>query len=78
MLSESYSTYWERYRELQEQAQLRGAAEFKRAAKILVKTRDAKGMLRLLEERTDMHYEDFEAGSNARDGQATDRGNGKD
>jgi len=52
-------------------------AEFKRAAKILVKTRDARGMLRLLEERTDMHYEDFEAGSNAQDGQAMDRGNRK-
>ena len=33
--------------------------DFKRASKILVKTKDAKGMLRLIEERTDMHYEDF-------------------
>ena len=34
--------------------------EFKRASKILVKTKDAQGMLDLIEERTDMHYEDFE------------------
>ena len=33
---------------------------YKRAAKILVHTKDAKGMLRLIEERTDMHYEDFD------------------
>jgi NAD-dependent dihydropyrimidine dehydrogenase PreA subunit len=33
---------------------------FKRAAKVLVKTKDAKGMLKLIDERTDMHYEDFE------------------
>jgi Pyruvate/2-oxoacid:ferredoxin oxidoreductase delta subunit len=37
-------------------------ADFKRAAKILVRTRDAKGMLRLIEERTDMHYEEFQSG----------------
>jgi Pyruvate/2-oxoacid:ferredoxin oxidoreductase delta subunit len=34
---------------------------FKRAAKILVKAKDARGMLALIEERTDMHYEDFDA-----------------
>ena len=34
--------------------------EFKKASKILVKTKDAQGMLDLIEERTDMHYEDFE------------------
>ena len=34
-------------------------AEFKKASKVLVQTRDAKGMLALIEERTDMHYEDF-------------------
>jgi epoxyqueuosine reductase len=34
---------------------------FKRAAKVLVKTKDAKGMLKLIDERTDMHYEDFES-----------------
>lgn len=32
---------------------------FKRASKILVKAKDAKGMLDLIEQRTDMHYEDF-------------------
>ena len=36
--------------------------EFKRASKILVDTKDAAGMLRLIEERTDMHYEDFDPG----------------
>lgn len=41
----------------------RFGADFKRASKVLVKTRDARGMLQLLEERTDMHYEDFDAGS---------------
>jgi len=33
---------------------------FKRASKLLVQARDANGMLKLIEERTDMHYEDFE------------------
>jgi epoxyqueuosine reductase len=32
---------------------------FKLAAKVLVKARDAKGMLKLIEEGNDMHYEDF-------------------
>lgn len=34
--------------------------EFKKASRVLVKTKDAKGMLRLIEEHTDMHYEDFD------------------
>jgi epoxyqueuosine reductase QueG len=33
---------------------------FKRASKLLVQTKDAKGMLALIEQRTDMHYEDFD------------------
>lgn len=33
--------------------------QFKAASKLLVKTKDAKGMLQLIEERTDMNYEDF-------------------
>jgi Pyruvate/2-oxoacid:ferredoxin oxidoreductase delta subunit len=33
---------------------------FKRASKVLVRTKDAAGMLKLIEERTDMHYEDFD------------------
>jgi epoxyqueuosine reductase QueG len=33
---------------------------FKKASKLLVKTKDAKGMLNLIEQQTDMHYEDFE------------------
>jgi len=33
---------------------------FKKASKLLVKTKDAKGMLALIEQQTDMHYEDFE------------------
>lgn len=41
--------------------------EFKRASKVLVKTKDAAGMLQLLEERTDMHYEDFDPGVKAPD-----------
>jgi epoxyqueuosine reductase len=36
--------------------------DFKRASKMLVKSKDAKGMLQLIEERTDMHYEEFEPG----------------
>lgn len=36
--------------------------EFKRASKILVQARDARGMLALLEARTEMQYEDFDAG----------------
>jgi hypothetical protein len=35
---------------------------FKRASKMLVQARDAKGMLTLIEECTDMHYEDFNQG----------------
>ena len=34
--------------------------EFKLAAKVLVRAKNAKGMLKLIEERTDMRYEDFE------------------
>jgi epoxyqueuosine reductase len=34
--------------------------EFKRASKMLVAAKDAPGMLRLIEEKTDMHYEDFD------------------
>ena len=40
----------------------RFGADFKRASKILVDARDAAGMLQLIEERTDMHYEDFDSG----------------
>jgi len=36
------------------------SGSFKRASKMLVQAKDAKGMLKLIEERTDMHYEDFE------------------
>lgn len=32
---------------------------FKAASKVVVKAKDAKGMLALIEEHTDMHYEDF-------------------
>ncbi len=46
----------------------REGAEFKRAARVLVEARDADGMLRLIEERTDMHYEDFDAPTKAEDG----------
>jgi epoxyqueuosine reductase QueG len=35
---------------------------FKLAAKVLVKTKDAKGMLKLIEEKNDMRYEDFGEG----------------
>jgi Pyruvate/2-oxoacid:ferredoxin oxidoreductase delta subunit len=35
-------------------------AAFKRASKTLVQAKDAKGMLKLIEEQTEMHYEDFE------------------
>lgn len=35
---------------------------FKLAAKVLVKAKDAKGMLKLIEEGNDMHYEDFGEG----------------
>jgi hypothetical protein len=34
-------------------------AAFRAASTVLVKAKDAKGMLALIEERTDMHYEDF-------------------
>ena len=34
--------------------------EFKRASRVLVDAKDAEGMLRLIEERTDMRYEDFD------------------
>ena len=34
--------------------------EFKRASRVLVDAKDADGMLRLIEERTDMRYEDFD------------------
>jgi len=37
-------------------------AEFKRASRMLVDAKDAAGMLTLIEERTDMHYEDFDSG----------------
>jgi epoxyqueuosine reductase len=37
------------------------SAAFKAASKVMVKAKDAKGMLALIEERTDMHYEDFAA-----------------
>jgi epoxyqueuosine reductase len=33
---------------------------FKAASKLLVKAKDAKGMLALIEQQTDMHYEDFD------------------
>ncbi len=36
---------------------------FKRASKMLVQAKDAKGMLTLIERRTDMHYEDFDQGA---------------
>jgi len=36
---------------------------FKRASKMLVQAKDAKGMLTLVERRTDMHYEDFKQGN---------------
>lgn len=36
-------------------------AEFKAASKLIVQTKNAKGMLQLIEERTDMRYEDFVA-----------------
>jgi Pyruvate/2-oxoacid:ferredoxin oxidoreductase delta subunit len=35
-------------------------SEFKKASKVLVKTKNAKGMLELIEQETDMHYEDFD------------------
>ena len=35
---------------------------FKAASKVLVKTKDAKGMLKLIEEKNDMRYEDFGEG----------------
>jgi Pyruvate/2-oxoacid:ferredoxin oxidoreductase delta subunit len=34
-------------------------AEFKKASRLLVEAKDAKGMLALIEARTNMHYEDF-------------------
>ncbi len=34
--------------------------DFKKASKILVKARNANGMLNLIESQTEMHYEDFE------------------
>ena len=34
--------------------------DFKRASRVLVDAKDADGMLRLIEERTDMRYEDFD------------------
>ena len=37
--------------------------EFKRASKDLVQTKNAPGLLALLEARTDMHYEDFDYGT---------------
>jgi hypothetical protein len=43
---------------------------FKLASKVLVKAKDAKGMLRLIEERTDMHYEDFEPPDDSGNGPA--------
>jgi hypothetical protein len=39
------------------------SAAFKAASKVLVKAKDAKGMLALIEEQTDMHYEDFATGA---------------
>lgn len=39
---------------------------FKLAAKVLVKAKDAKGMLELIEEKNDMHYEDFGEGKDSR------------
>ena len=38
-------------------------ATFKAASKLLVKAKDAKGMLALIEEQTDMRYEDFGDGA---------------
>ena len=40
--------------------------DFKKASRILVETKDAQGMLRLIEERNDMHYEDFIADADAK------------
>ena len=37
--------------------------EFKKASKILVKAKNAQGMLQLIEQQTDMHYEDFDMGA---------------
>jgi Pyruvate/2-oxoacid:ferredoxin oxidoreductase delta subunit len=42
--------------------------EFKKASKVLVKAKNAEGMLALIEQQTDMHYEDFEVSPNAKAG----------
>ena len=36
--------------------------------RVLVEAKDADGMPRLIEERTDMHYEDFDDATKAEDG----------
>lgn len=44
-------------------------AAFKAASRTLVQAKDAKGMLRLIDERTDMRYEEFVAPAGAADGE---------